>query len=66
MKKHVCNVYLFQLGFHFACHRWWFGTGKLADFSYIKVQLYFFRKDEKCLAKLSPPLLPSPRNRDGG
>ena len=24
-KKRVCNVYRFQLSFHFACHRWWLG-----------------------------------------
>ena len=24
-KKHVCNVYIFQLSFHFAYHRWWLG-----------------------------------------
>ncbi len=23
VQKRVCSVYLFQLSFHFACHRWW-------------------------------------------
>ncbi len=25
-EKRVCNVYVFQLSFHFAYHRWWLGT----------------------------------------
>ncbi len=25
-KKHVCNVHVFQLSFHFAYHRWWLGS----------------------------------------
>ena len=26
VQKHVCNVYVFQLSFHFAHLRWWLGT----------------------------------------
>ncbi len=26
VQKPVCNVYVFQLSFHFACHRWWLGA----------------------------------------
>ena len=25
-RKRVCNVYIFRLSFHFACHRWWLGS----------------------------------------
>ncbi len=28
-QKRVCNVYIFRLSFHFACHRWWLGRRKL-------------------------------------
>ncbi len=30
VQKHVRNVYIFQLSFHFTCHRWWLGTSCLA------------------------------------
>ncbi len=29
-KKHVCNVYIFQISFHFAYHRWWLGSSSSA------------------------------------
>ena len=29
-KKRVCNVYVFQLSFHFAYHRWWLGSVSFA------------------------------------
>ncbi len=33
MQKRACNVYIFRLSFHFACHRWWLGR-------YFRVPLY--------------------------
>ena len=26
VQKHVCNVYIFRMSFHFVCRRWWLGT----------------------------------------
>ena len=31
VQKHVGNVYIFQLSFYFAYHRWWLDTAKLAE-----------------------------------
>ena len=35
MPKHVCNVYIFQLSFHFACHLWSLGRFKIGGLSVV-------------------------------
>ncbi len=40
LQKRVGNVYIFQLSFHFACHRWWLGKRKKTTKS-LRVFHYF-------------------------
>ncbi len=37
VQKRVCNVYLFRLMFHFACHCWW--LGHLLAFKFMRQKL---------------------------
>ena len=52
-KKCVCNVYVFQMSFHFAYHRWWLGMEKDALCGMRR------RQREMLTFIFSPPHLPT-------